>query len=71
MSSAITKFLTKLNRKKEDEEKKGKEKNLDLFHSLGVAKHFFPPLLHESQKGPSFTSLKFHGDGNIKKEKRA
>jgi hypothetical protein len=42
-----------------------------LFLSLGVAKHFFPPLLHEYQKGPSSTSLKFHGDGNIKKEKRA
>ncbi len=71
MSSAIKKKLTKINRKKEDEEKKGKEKNLDLFHSLGVVRHFFPPLLHESQRGPSSTSLKFHGDGNIKKEKRA
>jgi hypothetical protein len=48
-----------------------KKKNLDLFHSLGVARHFFPPLLHESPKGPSSRSLKFHGDGNIKKERRA
>jgi hypothetical protein len=48
-----------------------KKKNLNLFHSLGVARHFFPPLLDESRKGPSSRSLKFHGDGNIKKEMRA
>jgi hypothetical protein len=47
-------------KRKRGRKKIRKKKNLDLFHSLGVARHFFPLLLHESQKSPSSTSLKFH-----------